>query len=67
MSHACFNQDNDSEQEQQQTEQKTQLMLCLQKTFDWFSEEKIDRLCSEATHYFLRWKNSCTSLVILIL
>ena len=63
MSHACFNQDNDSEQEQQQTEQKTQLTLCLQKTFDLFSEEKIDKetidskvrnwLCSEATHYFL--------------
>ena len=43
MSHACFNQDNDSEQEQQQTEQKTQLTLCLQKTFDLFSEEKLDK------------------------
>ena len=43
LDHACFNQDNDSEQEQQQTEQKTQLTLCLQKTFDLFSEEKIDK------------------------
>ena len=43
MPHACFNQDNDSEQEQQQTEQKTQLTLCLRKTFDLFSEEKIGK------------------------
>ena len=36
MSNACFDQYNDSEQEQQQTEQKTQLTSYLQKTFDWF-------------------------------
>ena len=51
MSHACFNQDNDSEQEQQQTEQKAQLTSCLQKTFDWFSEEKMDK-CYEDQNYF---------------